>query len=197
METPRDGRVRRGERNRQLIVDALFELMQEGVLQPTAERVAQRAGVGTRTVFRHFDDMESLFLQVSDRIESEVRPIAEGPPIEGSRAERVRALIGRRVRLFERITPFRRAGDLHKAQSRVVQQRHVELNRFMRSQLVSALGPEIETAAEETLEALDLITSFEAWERLRSDQRLGRDRAARVIEESVHALLTSIRQRRV
>ena len=42
-------------------IDALQELVHEGVLVPTAQTVAERAGVGIRTVFRHFDDMETLF----------------------------------------------------------------------------------------------------------------------------------------
>ena len=46
-----DGRLRRGERSREAIVAALFELVGEGVLQPTAQQVAERAGVGIRSVF--------------------------------------------------------------------------------------------------------------------------------------------------
>ena len=53
-----DGRVLRGARTRERIVDAVFELVSEGTVRPTAEEVASRAGVGIRTVFRHFDDME-------------------------------------------------------------------------------------------------------------------------------------------
>ncbi|MDH4042395.1 MAG: TetR/AcrR family transcriptional regulator, partial [Gammaproteobacteria bacterium] len=56
-----DGRLLRTERSRQLIIDALHDLINEGVLQPTAQTVAERAGVGIRTVFRHFADMETLF----------------------------------------------------------------------------------------------------------------------------------------
>jgi AcrR family transcriptional regulator len=51
--------VQRGARNRAAIVAALLELVGEGELEPTAEQVAERACVGTRTVFRHFADMES------------------------------------------------------------------------------------------------------------------------------------------
>ena len=57
---PRDGRALRSERSRRPIVEALFALVGEGVLQPTAQQVADRAGVGIRTVFRHFEDMDAL-----------------------------------------------------------------------------------------------------------------------------------------
>ena len=49
--TALDGRVRRGARNRQTIVDALLDLVGSGILRPTAQQVADRAGVGIRTVF--------------------------------------------------------------------------------------------------------------------------------------------------
>ena len=41
-----DGRVMRGARNRAFIMDAIFELVQEGEIFPTAERVARQAVLG-------------------------------------------------------------------------------------------------------------------------------------------------------
>ena len=52
-----DGRVQRGARNREAILDACLELIRERAALPTAQDVAVRAGVQVRTVFRHFDDM--------------------------------------------------------------------------------------------------------------------------------------------
>ena len=68
--TSSDGRVRRGERSRDQIVGALLELVQEGFLRPAAEQVARRARVGTRTVFRHFEDMDSLNPEINQRLGS-------------------------------------------------------------------------------------------------------------------------------
>ena len=180
----------RGARNRAYIMDAIFELVQEGELMPTAEQVAQRAGVGTRTVFRHFDDMESLFAEMAARIEREIRPIIEGPPIEGEFEDRLKALVARRARVFERITPFRRAGSRLRARSKWIEESPAEFDRVMRAQLQEVLAPEIASLPEEVIEALDMMTSFEAWERLRSSQRLGRERAQRVMEEAVRAALS-------
>ena len=64
-----DGRVQRSVRSRRHILDAMVELVTEGELQPTGQQVADRAGVGLRTVFRHFEDMETLFAQLRERIE--------------------------------------------------------------------------------------------------------------------------------
>jgi AcrR family transcriptional regulator len=55
-----DGRRQRSADSRQRILAAMRALIQEGKPDPAAEDVAQRAGVGLRTVFRLFRDMESV-----------------------------------------------------------------------------------------------------------------------------------------
>jgi hypothetical protein len=55
-----DGRLHRSMTTRRKIVTALETLIRAGTLSPTAEQVAVQAQVGLRTVFRHFDDMETL-----------------------------------------------------------------------------------------------------------------------------------------
>ncbi|MEO1059567.1 MAG: helix-turn-helix domain-containing protein, partial [Actinomycetota bacterium] len=55
-----DGRSLRRERNREAVIDALVELIQEGNLEPGAKQIAERAGVSHRSVFRYFDDMTDL-----------------------------------------------------------------------------------------------------------------------------------------
>src|SRR4051812_40199139 len=45
----RDGRNVRAERTRKAVVEALLELLDEGDVRPTAERIAVRAGVSERS----------------------------------------------------------------------------------------------------------------------------------------------------
>ncbi len=187
-ETEGDGRARRGARNRDRIVNALVELVRAGEMQPTAEQVAERAAVGTRTVFRHFADMDGLYAELSARIEREVRPLAEEPLPPGGLVERAVALTRRRAVIFERIAPFVRAGDLQRWHSTFIQRNHAQRVRDLRADLLARL-PELAEAPGPLVEALDLLTSFEAWNRLRTDQRLGRERAALAMETGVRSLL--------
>jgi AcrR family transcriptional regulator len=182
-----DGRVLRGARNRAAIVDALAALVKEGELVPTAEQVAQRAGVGTRTVFRHFEDMDSLFSLVSERVEAEYGAIA-ADPFEGPLEKRIGEMVQRRSALFERIAPFKRSANVQRRSSAFLQANHKRTVKRQRAWLLRAL-PELERADPALLEAIDLVTSIEAWDRLRVDQRLGRERALHVMERSVRALL--------
>ena len=45
--------------------------------------------------------------------------------------------------------------------------------------------PELEGCPPELLEAIDLVTSFEVWDRLRSQQRLGVARASETMERAL------------
>jgi len=187
-DSAQDGRALRGARNREKIVDALLELIREGELLPTAEQVSQRAGVGTRTVFRHFDDMESLNGEVQAAIKLEIDPLLNEPRSTGTLAQRACAMIQRRIAIFERIAPFMRSGYIQRWNTPFLQRNHAADTRRMRADLLRWL-PELADASDDQLEALDLFTSFDAWNRLRVDQRLGREQTQEVIEASVIALL--------
>lgn len=182
-----DGRLARSERSREAIVEAMLALVGEGAASPTAEQVAERARVGIRTVFRHFRDMESLFAAMDARIEADVAPRYAGPPPAGDPDARLRALVARRCRLYEAIAPYQRASALRRPDSPFLRGRHAALARRLRADLRRWL-PELERAPGDVVEGLDLLTSFEAWDRLRSDQRLGPARARAVLERAARAL---------
>jgi AcrR family transcriptional regulator len=188
-----DGRLARSKRSRAAIVEAMLALVGEGVASPTAEQVAQRARVGIRTVFRHFRDMESLFAAMDARIEADVAPRFSGPPPAGDAEARLRALLARRCRLYEAIAPYHRAGALRRPDSPFLRGRQAALVRRLRTELRRWL-PELEHAPGDLVEGLDLLTSFEAWDRLRSDQRLGPVRARDVLARAALSLWVSARR---
>jgi AcrR family transcriptional regulator len=183
----RDGRVRRRERNREAIVAALGEILGAGNLEPTAEQVADRAGVQARTLFRHFPDMASLHAELSSRLRAELLPLFAAVPTTGAPAERARLLVAARAAAFERIAPFKRAGNALRWRLRFLQEHHARLVRDLRRHLVHVL-PEL-AGEEAALAAFELATSFEAWDRLRSDQRLGHERAREAMEYAALAVL--------
>lgn len=187
-----DGRVRRSQRSGQAILEALLQLVGEGNVAPTAQQVAERAGVGIRTVFRRFSDMESLFAEMDARLQAEVLPLLLGGRPQGRIEERARALIRQRVALFERIAPFKRSGNLKRWRSPFLQGRHAAMVRELRADLLRWL-PELRQSPADRLDTLDLVLSFEAWDRLRTDQRLSRERAQAAVERLVFALLAKRR----
>lgn len=172
-------------------MQALFDLVGSGVLQPTAQQVAESAGVGIRTVFRHFADMENLFAEMDARVQAEAAPILRADPVGGDVAVRVRALVERRIAFFERIAPFKRSGTVQRWRSAFLQRRHASLVRGLRADLLRCL-PALRDAPADLVEALDLVLSFEAWDRLRTEQRLGRDRTREALVYAALALLAPI-----
>lgn len=166
-----DGRRRRADVNRHRIVEAMMALVREGEVFPSAEAVAIRAGVGLRTVFRLFSDMEGLYREMHAAMITRLTPIFSEPIGEGDWRFRLSALIDRRARLFEDMLPIKTAADAHRYQSRYLQAEHEELVALLR-QILTFTVPEPVRADPVLLDALDLALSFETWRRLRYDQKL-------------------------
>jgi AcrR family transcriptional regulator len=171
-----DGRVRRGERNRNALVDALLALIEDGELQPSAPRVAERAGLSLRTVFQHFADMESLYATLADRQTRRVTALLTPLPDRSAPlARRVDALLDQRAALYEAIAPVRRAALLVAHRSPELQTRLATFGRFLRRQVAQTFAPELDAVRSdrrtELLAALDVATSWEAWDQLRTAQR--------------------------
>ncbi len=70
-----DGRRRRSERSRELIIEALIVLVRKGNITVSAAQVAEQAGISIRTVFRHFEEVDQIYRKIIARIESEVMPL--------------------------------------------------------------------------------------------------------------------------
>lgn len=196
--THRDGRAERRARNHDAIVDATYDLIRTTHALPSMDAVAARAGVGIRTVFRQFQDQESLYRSVTDRVLDEVAALVTITPPTGDLATDLAALIERRARVFEHITPFRRVGRLVRHQSRLLQERDQAATQFFRAAIEAVLGPHLPTSADalDRIEALDALLSWETWDRLRDQQGLGPKRAARVISSAASHLLSASAKRR-
>jgi len=186
-----DGRARRSERSRHAIVTALFELIGAGNPQPTAQQVAQRAGVGLRSVFRHFDDMDSLYVELYERVQLAALPLLRDPPESGALDERALEIVRHRAAFFEAISPYKRSGDLFRHRSVFLQRQNARTVRELHDRLVRGL-PELAQAAESFTDALEAALSFETWERLRRDQRLSRERATEAMNTVALALVADL-----
>jgi AcrR family transcriptional regulator len=193
MSTAVDGRVRRGAENRSALVEALVSLYEEGELTPTAAQIAERAGVAVRSVYGHFGDVETLAAEVSERQWQVHGALMDAAPIAGTLEERVDALVARRARLFEAITPVRRAAMLHAHRSDTIAANLRRLARRQRAQIAQTFAPELERGggapAAEVLDALDLLLAWESWERLRAQQGCSPARARRVLAAALIRLL--------
>lgn len=182
-----DGRIRRGAENRRRISEAFLELVRSGVQAPTAEAVAEQAGVGLRSVFRHFEDMETLYREISEAIEAEVEPLWNVPFASQTWQGRLAEMIERRAKVFERITPFRIASMVYRTESNFISQRHARFALEQRQLMIAILPPHVLKDAA-TIDALDLVLSVDSWLRLRREQKLGVAAARAAIARAASAL---------
>jgi len=189
-----DGRRARAERNRDAVVEAILDLLSEGVPDPTADAIAARSGVSVRSVFRHFDDLESLYETAVERHSERIAALFEPPPRSGSVAERIDAVAERRSRLFEEMTPVRRAGERLRRRSPVIDERLRFARRLLRSQLEVLFEPELALFAgsdrRDVLDAVEATASWSTWNLLRTEQRCSVTRARTVVIRTLTALLT-------
>jgi AcrR family transcriptional regulator len=183
-----DGRRRRSQDSRARIVEALLELVRAGQVSPPAELVAARANVGLRTVFRHFKDMDSLYCEMSEVIAAELRAVAEAPFKAASPRGRVLELVRRRAAGFEKVAPFMRASAAYRRRSNTLAVDNARLADALRDILRRVAPPEV-VSDQPRFEALDLLLSFETWDRLRRQQKLSAEAAIEALEFAVGRLL--------
>jgi len=186
-----DGRRERGRSSHKRIVEAMMELVVAGDLSPSAARVAEEAGIGLRTVFRHFDDMDALYAEITATITERVAPIVMAPYPDQPWRANIRELLRRRVRLFETTLPFRLAANIKRYQSPFLMAQYSRVVMFER-ELILCLLPGHVRADRIGVEALCATLSFHTWRTLRHDQSLSAEDAGAVMGQMVQAVLATI-----
>jgi AcrR family transcriptional regulator len=193
---PLDGRIERTQRSRLAICEACLDLVQEGVLQPSADQVAARAGVSRRSIFNHFRDLTALYDAVTEAGMQRCAPLLEEIPRSAPVAVRVARLADGCRRFFEATTPFRRAlaaqalagperGQALRVVRTLLRQQRDELAALFEGEL-AALAP---AERAELVEALAAAASPSSWEHLRTSRGLSPQRARGVVARTLAALL--------
>ena len=186
-----DGRRARGERSRAAIVDAALQLLVEGDDLPSSVMVAERAGVTQRTLFRHFDSVDDLMAEAvghqSRIVASYLRPL----DASGTLDERIDRLVEVRTALFRRIAAVRRRALRLQVRHPVVAKGLWAAQQGQREQVARLFAEELAELPARALDALDLVTSWEAWDRLEGGQGLDDDATAEVLRTLVRGVLAN------
>ena len=191
-ELPVDGRRARRHRSRDLAVDALLDLLNEGVSRPTAQQVAERSGVSLRSIFRIFDDVQSLHTAASERQMSRVRHLFVDIPDAGTLEERVTATVATTTRLYEGVAPIRRAALRAAPESNPLQLQLQRARGWLRAEIDRVFVDELRRIDDpDVAAALEAALSFETWDQLRTAQGRSSERTAASMRHTVRALLTS------
>ena len=191
-DQPVDGRTARAVRTRDALVDATIALVEEGDLRPTAPRIAERAGVSVRSVFQHFDDLETLFGAMGERVVQRladlIKPIDPTAPL----AERVEQFVGQRCRVHEVLTPINRAAILQAPTSQVISHQFQAGHAFAAAHLAEVFAGELEAAGpkrDALADSLLVVCSWATWNLLRTLELRSDEESTRAVLAMVGLLL--------
>jgi AcrR family transcriptional regulator len=197
-ETERDAvdrRRLRTERGRELVVTALLEFFDEGESQPGAARIAERAGVSERSVFRYFADLDALAAEAVARQMARTRDVFSPPSPAGGLDRRIRALVDQRMHMHDRVAVVAAAGRRIEARAPVVAEAFAFRRRLLREQVEVQFAPELDRRRGRTrmqlLDAADAAASFEQIDHLRTGAGWSRARTRAAVAHTLHALFAS------
>lgn len=192
-EAPVDGRRAWRDRNLNAVVDALLDLFAEGNLRPAADEIAARSGVSRRSVFRYFDDLDSLDRVAIERQVARVGHLLDLPDVgEGPIEGRIDRLISQRLRLFEAILPVARVSRLRAPFEPVVADELARSRHLFRRQVerhfADVLRPLRRGERNAVLGAAEVLCSFESYELL----RLGHEQTPKQIGDTMRVGLSKL-----
>ena len=171
-----DGRSRRRASSRRAILDALLGFYSEGVIDPTAQQVADRAGVSRRTVFGLFQDLNSLMVELVDRHLESTEQTAGLPDAGGGLSERIERLVDRRERYFQEVSTILRVVRSQGYKYPALLERTRQERSQARLRMLDYFAPEFQGLAEQDREdlatALMIQFHFDSWHQLSSVQEL-------------------------
>jgi len=186
-----DGRRQRSQRSREKILKSMWELMLEGDMSPSAAAIAERAGVGLRSVFRHFEDLDTLLRELMLLSYDEITPAFMAPYKATHWKEQLLEKVGRDVMIWERIRIPHTAGEIGRFKSEVLMDDY-QRSRMIELSGVKAVLPKEIPDYDKVLLALDVCFSFSTIRRLREDRKLSLAKTKETISHMVHAIIDGI-----
>lgn len=173
-----DGRRARGLRTRDAIISALLDLIAGGDIAPTAQRIADRAGVSVRSVYQHFADVEGLYADAAERTYEWVRETAKEVDPSLPLARRVEAFVENRAGTLEALLPFHRAVRLMEPTSERVRTYRIAMEKWEKDRVGKVFATELramDSAPRNVAHAgIDVLCSTDAWDHLRRNGQSAR-----------------------
>ena len=171
-----DGRRLRSLTSQNIIVDALLALVKKGILEPTAQQIADEAGISIRTVFRHIEDMETLFSKMNEKIELSNQEMIDDFKPKGDLSERIKGLITLEAKVFEDNLEYIKSALSLKFKYKVLQSNYQKVQKDLKIILYKWL-PEVNNLDNSYQTLLNSINSTGYWVELRETQMLSLDEA--------------------
>ena len=186
-----DGRRQRSQRSREKILNAMWELMLEGDMDPSAAAVAKHAKVGLRSVFRHFEDMDAIHRELVLVGETNIIPLMMKPYKTQDWKSQLLELVERTAELWDRIRVPHTAGEIRRFKSDILMDDY-KRGRMKELASVKAVLPADLPEYDTLLSSLDSVLCFSTVRRLREDRNLSLPRTKEIMQFMVQAIIDKI-----
>ncbi len=171
-----DGRLQRSARTRKAVIEAYLDLLREKQQPPTTPEIAKRAGCSVRSVFERFSDLLTLSLAAADYSFEQATAQAAVPNLDADLHTRLQSQVETRAAICEQWLPLWRALLRYQSASEDLAIRIKRIRAAMVARLELVYEPELSTLSEaehtQLLVALDVLTDFESWGRMREGHGL-------------------------
>jgi len=186
-----DGRRKRSQRSREKILRAYWELMLDGDMAPSAAAIAERAEVGLRSVFRHFEDLDTLLRDLMQLCYDEVMPEFMTPLKSTNWKDQLLEMVERHVMIWERIRIPHTAGEIGRFKSQVLMDDYQRSRNLEISGIKAVLPKDIDNY-DNVLLALDASICFSTMRRMREDRKLSVAEVKAVMTLMVKSIIDGI-----
>ena len=179
-----DGRRARSQASRSKIIRAMMDLIEGGDPDPSTATVAKTAGVGLRSLFRHFEDKDAIYREMDAILMKAYRPIIEAPYNSDDWRERLLELIERRCEVNEATAPYRISTTAMRRRSKFLKENFQQLHDTETARLNSILPSQLHT--DTPLGRTILVAmSFDSWRMLREDEHLSANETVEAVKQMV------------
>ncbi|NQX94223.1 MAG: TetR/AcrR family transcriptional regulator [Erythrobacter sp.] len=183
-----DGRRERSLASRRKILEAMVDLVAAGDPNPSAAAVAEKAGVGLRSVFRHFEDKDAILREIDDLLVAVYQPILSVPYEADDWRSQLDELIERRCQVNEAVVIFRLSSILARYRSPFVVEKSREIHAGEKRMLDEILPASLQTSTPLGVSIM-VATSFDTWRYLRQDVEMSAPDTAEAIKGMVSDIL--------
>ena len=189
-ETPSsDGRRARSQASRTKIIRAVMDLIEGGDPDPSTANVAKKAGVGLRSLFRHFEDKDAIYRELDAVLMKAYVPIITAPYRSDDWRERLMEMIERRCQVNEAAAPYRISTTAMRRRSKFLKENFQRLHDTEKARLNTILPSQLHT--DTPLGRMILIAmSFDTWRMLREDEHLSADDTLDAVKQMVTDVIT-------
>ena len=168
-------------------------LLRQNPRPPTASQIAERAGYSVRSLFERFPDLLSLSLAAADFAFAQANTQAAIRNANGDRAMRVRCQVETRAQTCEEWLPLWRALVLNQQVSEELRLRIRRVREAIMARILLMYRPELDSVSQverrRTLIAIEALTDFESWSRMRKSAGLSFEEACTVWIRAIDRLL--------